>query len=218
VITVFNNGYNWGYGYGYGGYGYGGLPFMGHDPNDVDRAGTAGCSTCIGGRVGCGTATYHNNRLYGSRSRPVQFTHISTMCLENGEVVDVLHADREFFNRLRYDCTECREFWAAIDCCIEFGDVRDVFLSDGKCGLIPLKTKNNGYMIHADQIQPFAGTRRLVRMTACFDKHNDHVTISTYYRRHAKCDCYESHCGCGEEGCGAGHGVAAFDGNGLVVE
>ena len=95
----------------------------------------------------------HNNNLLGACIRPVMFTKLIRKCID-GEEVDILVADREFFDRLRYDCTRCRSFYAVIATCIEFGDVRPIFLADRKgceCGrLLPLTSARNGFIIHAD--------------------------------------------------------------------
>lgn len=181
MYNNYRNGFqSWGFG-----------KYFEYDFNDVDRAGAGRCGSCMDGKVGRGMSTYHNNRLLGSCERPVLFTDIKKVCID-GKEVDVLVADREFFDRLRFDCTLCREFFASICTCIEFGDVRPVFISDDDCRrLLPLETSRNGFMIHADQIQPFADSMRLVKMTACFDPCNEHVTISNYYKRHVKCDCME---------------------------
>lgn len=185
------------YNYGYNGWGWNNgwsNPVRGTDDQ---------CSQCTDGRIGCGFSTYHNNVLLGGCKRPVLFTKLIRKCID-GKEIDVLVSDREFFDRLRFDCTQCREFYASICTCIEFGDTRPVFLADKAhcedgCGrLIPLETSRNGYMIHADQIQPFADSMRVLKLTACFDPCNDHVTISNYYKKHAKCDCRcnDVRCGC----------------------
>lgn len=189
----------WGWGYGYDGW----------NRNAIVRGEVDFCGACEDGKIGCANSTYHNNTLLGSRCRPVLFTKLEKRCI-NGKEIDILVSDREFFNRLRFDGTLCREFFASICTCIEFGDTRPVFISDNKCErLLPLETSRNGYLIHADQIQPFSDSLRLVKMTACFDPCNNHVTISNYFRKHVKCDpfCHEE-----KEDCGCGCGCGSFEG------
>lgn len=189
---------NWGYGYGYG-YGWG--------PNNAPRGTDDNCAVCAGGRVGCGWTTYHNNELLGSFCRTVKFTKLERRCI-CGEEIDVLVPDRPFFDRLRFDCTKCRDFWAEICVCLPFGDTRDVFIADGpKCEkLLPLESAKNGFIISCDQIQPFTSGHGKLKMVACFQKHNNHISIANYFRKHAKCDCREEFFGRDEKGCGCGCG------------
>lgn len=104
----------------------------------------------------------------------------------------------EFFDRFRNDCQKCRNFVAEICACIPFGDTRKVFIADGPgCKrLLPLESSRNGFLLQADQIQPFSNGHCKLIMTTCYDCKNDHVTISNYYRAHAKCDCRSGRCGC----------------------
>lgn len=91
----------------YNGFGYGanyGNGVRGTDDN---------CAACAGGKIGCGWTTYHNNELYGSCSRTVKFIRIEKRCI-CGEDVDVLIPDMEFFDRFRYDCRKCANFFAEI--------------------------------------------------------------------------------------------------------
>lgn len=94
---------NWGYGYGYGWNGRGNA-IVGTDDN---------CGACAGGRIGCGWTTYHNNELYGSKSRTVKFMKAVKRCMGDEEIL-VLIPDMEFFNRFRNDCRKCTNFIAEI--------------------------------------------------------------------------------------------------------
>lgn len=178
--------------YGYDNYGYG----YGWTRGNVVKGTDDNCASCAGGKLGCSPwTTYHNNELLGSCSRTVKFTKLERRCI-CGEEIDVLVPDMEFFDRLRFDCSRCREFWAEICVCLPFGDTRNVFLSDGpKCErLLPLESAKNGFIIAMDQIQPFTSGHGKLKLVACFDKHNNHVTIANYFRKHAKCDCREDCC------------------------
>lgn len=140
--------------------------------------------------------TYLNNHIYGSKCKPVIFDRIERM-RHKGKVVDVIVPNHEFFKDLQCGKdTDFRRFYAVFAFCAEFGDTRQVFIKDGRCGkLIPLRTERGGFNIRMDQIQPLANVRALVHLVNCYDCDNPHVNIlSRIFPKHRRCF---NECGCG---------------------
>lgn len=145
--------------------------------------------------------TYLNNNIYGSKCKPVIFDKIERVRYK-GEVVDVIVANHEFFKDLQCGKdTDFRRFFGVFAFCSEFGDTRQVFIKDGKCGrLIPLRTEHGGFNIRMDQIQPLCDVRAMIHLVNCYDCGNPHINIlSKIYPKHRRCF---NECGCESEGCG----------------
>lgn len=143
--------------------------------------------------------TYLNNNIYGSKCKPVIFDKVERIKYR-GQMVDVLCANHEFFKDLQCgQDTDFRRFYGVFAFCAEFGDTRQVYIKDGRCGkLIPLRTEHGGFNIRMDQIQPLTDVRALVHLVNCYDCGNPHVNIlSKIYPKHRRCF---NECGCGCDG------------------